>query len=56
MIIDTSAAFALAAPFGPGGDQKYPLVKLAVEAFNGVQFHSSPHLLHFSPVKVLLTD
>lgn len=34
LIIDTSSAFASAAPFGPSGDQKHPLVKLAVEAFD----------------------
>jgi len=40
LIIDTSSAFASAAPFGPSGDQKYPLVKLAVDAFDG---EKSPH-------------
>jgi len=34
LIIDTSSTFASAAPFGASGDQKYPLLKLAVDAFN----------------------
>ncbi|KAF8323070.1 Clp1-domain-containing protein [Clavulina sp. PMI_390] len=33
LIIDSSAAFSSAAPFGPGGEQKYPLIQMAVEAF-----------------------
>ncbi|KAF9506638.1 hypothetical protein BS47DRAFT_1378074 [Hydnum rufescens UP504] len=33
VIIDSSASFASAAPFGGSGDQKYPLVKSAVDTF-----------------------
>ena len=36
IIIDTSASFALTSPFGSSSaEQKYPLVKFAVEAFDG---------------------
>ena len=35
IVIDTPASFALATPYGPAGEGKYPLVRLAVDALDG---------------------